>query len=142
MRSGAITKMDQSKELPVATTNVEIPLQVTTKDPKKVVVGKKLAEWGRNNKKKLAQEAKAEESEPKLIQAYSIGAVMTVGVLGLLGYYIYQRSSPEADNDDVKVTPVRSVEVQTQRRANKLEMEQRIAKWTRKILLMTYTKQR
>ena len=38
------TKMEQSKELDVSATNVEVPLQVITKDPKKVATGKRLAE--------------------------------------------------------------------------------------------------
>ena len=33
------------------------------KNPKEVEVGKRLAEWNRKNKEKLAQEAKAQKSE-------------------------------------------------------------------------------
>ena len=122
-----------SEQTQVNTTNVEVPLQVT-KDPKKVAAGKRLAEWRHKNKEKLAQEAKAEsneaqKSEPNISQAYGTGAVIAVRVLGLLGYYIY--NSKEGDNNDVKVT-VRFVDVQTQKRADKFEME--------KILLITYTK--
>ena len=62
-----------------------------TKNPKKVEQGKRLVEWNLKNKGKLAQVAKAQESEPKLSQAYGIGAVIAVGVLGLLGYYIYPK---------------------------------------------------
>ena len=93
------------------------------KDPKKVTASKRLAEWHRSNKEKLAQAAKAQESEPKLTpsQAYGVGAVIAVGMFGLLGYYIYQ--SKKGDNNAIKVTPVRSVEVQTQKCANKFEME-------------------
>ena len=79
-----------------------------------------MAEYSPGNKEKLAQAAKAEENEPKLSQAYSIGAVIAVGVLGLLGYYIYQRGSP-GDNNATKVTPVRSVKGRT--RANKFELD-------------------
>ena len=92
---------------------VEAPLLVTTKDPKKVAAGKKLAEFKRRKKEELAQEAKARESKPKL--SHSVGAVIVIGVLGLLGYYIYQRGSP-GDNNDVKVTSVET-------RTNKFEME-------------------
>ena len=93
------------------------------KGPKKVEQGKGLAEYNQRNKEKLAQEAKAKESEPKLSQTYNIGAVLAVGVLGLLGYYIYQRGSPKGDNNDMKVTLVRCVEVQTRKQANKFEMK-------------------
>ena len=87
------------------------------KDPKKVEMGKRLAELNRKKKEEIAQEAEVKESEPKLI--YGIGAIIALGLLGLLGYYIYQRGSL-GDNDTAKVTPV---EVQTQKRANKFEME-------------------
>ena len=80
--------MNQLKELAVTTTKTEVPLQITTKDPKKVAVGKRLAEWRRENKEKLTQEAKAQENKTNL--SYGIGAVIAVGVLGLLGYYIYE----------------------------------------------------
>ena len=86
-------------------------------DPKKVEVGKRLAELNCKEKEELAQEAEVKESEPKLI--YAIGAVKALGLLGLLGYYIYQRGSL-GDNNATKVTPV---EVQTQKCANKFEME-------------------
>ena len=72
-----------------------------------------MAEFSRKKNEELTQKAKAKENETKL--HYGIGAVIAVGALGLLGYYIYQRGSP----GDNKVTPVRSVET----RANKFEME-------------------
>ena len=71
----------------------------------------------------LAQEAKAKEREHILTHAYGVRAVLAVGVLEHLGYYIYQRGSVKGYNNDVKVTLVTSVEVQTQKRANKLEMK-------------------
>ena len=64
------TKMSSNE---VTTTKVEVPLQVTAKDPKKVAAGKKLAEWNCKNKEKLAQPDETRESEPKLSQAQSIG---------------------------------------------------------------------
>ena len=42
------TKMENNN---FSTTNVEVPLQITMKDPKKVAQGKTLAEWNRKNKK-------------------------------------------------------------------------------------------
>ena len=117
------TKMEQSKELDVSATNVEVSLRVTTKDPKKVEQAKRLAEFNRKKKEKLARPDKAQESESNLSQAYGVGADIAVWVLGLLGYYIHQRGSPKGDNNDIKVTPVRSVSLQTQKRGNKFEME-------------------
>ena len=50
MNEVTTTKMEQSKELPVTTNNVEIPLQITTKDSKKVAQGNRLAKWNCKNK--------------------------------------------------------------------------------------------
>ena len=114
------TKMENSR---VTTTKVEEPVQVMTKDPKKVAADKSLTEWKHNNKEQLVHTAKTQESEPKLTssQAYGVGAVMAVVVLGLLGYYIYQSRKGDTSKDATKVTAVRSVE--TQERANKFELE-------------------
>ena len=66
------------------------PQRVTTKNPKKVEAGRKLAES--NHKKR---EAKKREEQVKLEasgvnQYYGIGAVLALGVIGGLGYYIYR----------------------------------------------------
>ena len=60
------------------------PQQVTTKDPKKVEAGRSLAA---HNRKK--RELKVQKQKSKVSQYYSIGAVLVVGVIGGLGYYIY-----------------------------------------------------
>ena len=101
-----------SERTQVNTANVGVPLQVKRKDPKKVEAARRLAKFNRRKKGMLAQ-----ESKPKLNQAYSIGTVLAIGVLGLLGYYIYQRGSLR-DNNAVKVIPV---EVQAKKRANKFK---------------------
>ena len=44
---------------------MEVPLQVTMKDLKKVAQGKILVEWDHRNKEKLAQEAKPQLDEAK-----------------------------------------------------------------------------
>ena len=69
--------------------------RVTTKNPKKVEAGKRLAES--NHKKR---EAKKREEQVKLEksgvnQYYGIGAVLALGVIGSLGYYIYQTKKVE-----------------------------------------------
>ena len=73
------------------------------KNPKKVEVGKRLAEH--NCKKREAKEreeqAKLEETASGVNQYYGIGTVIALGVIGGLGYYIYrskkvgQPSSPQ-----------------------------------------------
>ena len=95
------TKM--SERMQVKAANVEVPLRVMTKNPKKVERCKRLAEFNCRKKEELTQEVKAKESEPNL--SYGVGAVTAVGVIGLLGYYIHQRGSP-GDNKDIKVTPI------------------------------------
>ena len=52
--------------------------QVTTKDPKKVEVGQRLAEYNRRKREEHAQLAKA-QSEPKVSQFYGAGAVVAIG---------------------------------------------------------------
>ena len=60
--------------------------RVTTKNPKKVEAGKRLAES--NRKKREAK--KQEKLEARGVnQYYGIGAVLALGVIGGLGYYIY-----------------------------------------------------
>ena len=60
--------------------------RVTTKNPKKVEAGKRLAESNRNRreaKKQVKLEARG------VNQYYGIGAVLALGVIGGLGHYIY-----------------------------------------------------
>ena len=71
------------------------PQRVTTKNPKKVEAGKRLA---KSNRKK--REAKKREEQVKLEasgvnQYYGIGAVLALGVIGGLGYYIYRSKKVE-----------------------------------------------
>ena len=99
------------------TTKEDEPVQVTTKDLKKVTVGKRLAEFNHRRKEaELAEKSEAQKSKPNLSQAYGVGAVIAVGVLGLLSYYIYQGDN----NASAKVTPA---EVQPQKQENKFQME-------------------
>ena len=69
--------------------------RVTTKNPKKVEAGKRPAE---SNCKK--REAKKKEKQSKLEasgvnQYYGIWAVLALGVIGGLGYYIYRTKKVE-----------------------------------------------
>ena len=71
--------------------------QVIIKDPKKVEAGKRLAEWNRRKREENVHLAKA-QSESN-ITYYGAGAVVAIGVLGVIGYYVYKSKTP-------KVTPV------------------------------------
>ena len=60
--------------------------RVTTKNPKKVEAGKSLAESNRK-KREAKKQVKLEAS--RVNQYYGIGAVIALGIIGGLGYYIY-----------------------------------------------------
>ena len=62
------------------------PQRVTTKNLKKVEAGKRLAE-SNHKKREAKKQAKLEASGVN--QYYGIGAVLALGVIGGLGYYIY-----------------------------------------------------
>ena len=70
------------------TTKVEVPVQETIKDRKKVAVSEKLAESNRWKRKEREWLAKA-QSESKLT-CYGAGPVIVIGTSGILGYYVYQ----------------------------------------------------
>ena len=69
------------------------PQQITTKDPKKVEVGKRLAAI---NRKKREVKKRDEAQNGGVSQYYRVGVVLAVGVIGGLGYYIYQLPSKES----------------------------------------------
>ena len=85
--------------------------QVMTKDPRKAEQSKRLTEWDYKNKEKLGQGAKAQNSESKTnLTYYGAGAVVAVGVLGVIGYYVYQsrtlvKQPKEAPVYQLKETP-------------------------------------
>ena len=87
-----VTKEPQQ---PQVAKELKEPQQVMTKNSKKVEAGKRLAE---SNRKK--REAKKREEQVKLEasgvnQYYRIGAVIALGVIGSLGYYIYRTKKVE-----------------------------------------------
>ena len=81
-----ITKEPQqvTKELQGEAVQVQ---RVTTKNPKKLEAGKRLAESNRK-KREAKKQAKLEASG--VSQYNGIGAVLALGVIGGLGYYIYR----------------------------------------------------
>ena len=95
------------------------PQRVTTKDPKKVEAGKRLA--ANNHKKREAKEreeqVKLEKTTSGVNQYYGIGAVIALGVIGGLGYYIYQTKKGEVPNN-----PPQQPCPQAQPQTNKFEM--------------------
>ena len=87
--------------------------RVTAKNPKKVEAGKRLAESSRK-KREAKKRVKLETSGVN--QFYGIGAVLALGVIGGLSYYIYRTKKVEQKNNP-KPHP------QTQPQTNKSEMD-------------------
>ena len=102
------------------------PQRVTTKNPKKVEQGKSLAE---NNRKK--REAKRREEQAKLEKTASIvnkyhriGAVIALGVIGGLGYYIYRTKKVDQPSNPQENNPKPHPQViAAQPQTNKFEMD-------------------
>ena len=93
--------------------------QVTTKDPKKIEAGRRLAKYNRRKREELKAQ-KSKQVKPTLTssQYYGIGALLSVGVTGGLGYYLYQ-----AKKGEVNVAPHQQPLPQQTPKANKFEME-------------------
>ena len=97
------------------------PQRVTTKHPKKVEAGKRLAES--SHKKREAKKREQAKLEASGVNQYcEIGAIIALGVIGGLGYYIYrskkvEQPQGEAQQNNPKPHP------QTQLQSNKFEMD-------------------
>ena len=64
------------------------PQQVTTKNPKKVEAGKRLAESNREKREVKKREEQVKLEASGVNQYYGIRAVIALGVIGGFGYYI------------------------------------------------------
>ena len=98
------------------------PQRVTTKNPKKVEMGKRLAAHNRKKREVKKREEQAKLGASGVNQYYGIGAVIALGVIGGLGYYIYrtkkvEQPQSEAQQNNPKPHP------QTQPQTNKFEMD-------------------
>ena len=95
--------------------------RVTTKNPKKVEMGKRLA--AHNHKKREEQRKEQEQLEKSgANQYYDIGAILALGVIGGLGYYIYQsRKGPTPR--EVMMPASQQPHPQAQAQTNKFDMD-------------------
>ena len=73
------------------------PQQVTTKNPKKVEAGKRLA--AHNCRKREEKKREEGSAASGVNQYYGIGAVIDVGVIGGLGYYTYRTKKGQASGE-------------------------------------------
>ena len=92
------------------------PQRVTTKNLKKVEAGKRLAEHNRRRREeKKREQAKLEKSGVN--QYHGIRAVIALGVISGLGYYIYRSKKGEQPSSPQQSNP------QAQPQTNKFEMD-------------------
>ena len=110
--------MEEENQVQQATTKE--PQQVTTKDPKKVEAGKRLAALNRKKReaKKREEQVQLERTTNGVNQYYGIGAVIALGVIGGLGYYIYRSKKGE----EVKMPRNPTISQQPHPQTNKFEM--------------------
>ena len=92
------------------------PQRITTKNPKKVKAGKRLVESNRKKREVKKREEQVKLEASRVNQYYGIGAVLALGVIGGLGYYIYRTKKVEQQNSP-KPHP------QTQPQTNKSEID-------------------
>ena len=69
------------------------------KDPKKVEAGKRLAVINHKKREAKKREKQAQLEKTGINQYYGIGAIIALGVIGSLGYYIYQTKKGEVPNN-------------------------------------------
>lgn len=103
-------------------TEEQTPIQVTTKDPKKVEAGKKLAEYNRKKREELKNASKTptlntDESTPtkhSSMDNYVMGGAIGFGLVVYLAYYLYKKkdqkpmdvaSPPQSSKIPVKIKP-------------------------------------
>ena len=99
------------------------PQRVTTKNLKKVEAGKRLAEHNhRRREEQRKEQAKLDKTASGVNQYYGIGAVIALGVIGGLGYYIYWSKKGPAPRE-VMVPASQQPHPQEQVQTNKFEMD-------------------
>ena len=100
--------------------------RVTTKNLNKVEVGKRLAEHNRKKKevKEREEQVKLEKTASRVNQYFGIGAVIALGVIGDLGYYIYRTKKGEQPSNPQQNNPKPHPQaIAMQLQSNKLEMD-------------------
>ena len=92
--------------------------RLTTKNPKKVEAGKRLTESNRRRREMKKREEQVKLEASGVNQYYGIGAVIALGVINGLDYYIYRTKKVEQpQQNNPKPQP------QTPAQTNKFEMD-------------------
>ena len=89
-----VTKEPQGEAAQVQQITKE-PQRVTTINSKKVEAFKRLAESNRKKREVKKREEQVKLEASRVNQFYGIGAVIALGVIGGLGYYIHQTKKGE-----------------------------------------------
>ena len=97
------------------------PQQVTAKNPKKVEAGKRLAESNRKKREAKKREEQAKLEASGVNKYYGIRAVITLGVIVGLGYYIYRTKKVEQPQKNNPKPLPQAIAMQPQ--TNKFEMD-------------------
>ena len=115
-----------TKEAAQPPSRVQPAQRVTTKNPKKLEVCKRLAAHNHNKREEQRKE-QAQLEKRGVNQYYGIGAVLALGVIGGLGYYIYQSKKGQVSREvkDVLMpyNPPQQPRSQVQAQTNKFEMD-------------------
>ena len=99
------------------------PQRVTTKNLKKVEAGKRLAVHNRKKREEQRKEqVKLEKTASGVNQYYGIGAIIALGVIGGLGYYIYRTKKGQVSREVKDVSMLHNPPKQPPQ-SNKFEMD-------------------
>ena len=111
-------------------TNAKESEQVTTKDPKKVEAGKKLAEYNRRKKEELKEQKKNEqESKSGAVNltstqcCYGIGAFAVAGTIIIIGYKVWKSKKKGVESFKHNPLTQNLTTQQPQNHPGKFEME-------------------
>ena len=110
-----------TKEPQQVTQVTKEPQRVTTKNPKKVEAGKRLAESNSKKREVKKREEQAKLEKSGVNQYYRIGVIIALGVIGGLGYYIYRTKKGEQFSNPQQNNPKPHPQAQLQ--TNKFEMD-------------------
>ena len=101
--------------------------RVTTKDMKKVAAAERLAECNHKKREVKKREEQVQLEKSGVNQYYGIRAVIALGVIGGLGYYIYQSKKGEVSNSALQAptlwNPPQQPRPQVQPQTNKFEID-------------------